>query len=110
MKQLTMQVSPAAALPEQAVKKYQQQLLPEIERIAAAYQYGYDTQYASVNVPFDAELVRLVQSVVQDKQKKQISALIVIGIGGSSLGTKAVHEALHGVYYNERTVHTKLYF
>lgn len=110
MKQLTMQVSPAAALPEQAIKKYQQQLLPEIERIAAAYQYGYDTQYASVNVPFDGQMVRLVQSMVQDKQKKRISALIVIGIGGSSLGAKAVHEALNGLYYNEKTTQTKLYF
>lgn len=110
MKQLIMHVNCAATLSEQSVKKYQHELHLEIERIAAAYQFAYDTPYASVNLPFDAEMVRLVESVVQDKQKKRIAALIVIGIGGSSLGAKAVHEALNGLYYNERTAHTKLYF
>lgn len=110
MKQLIMQVNGVAALSDQSIKKYQHELQLEIERIAAAYQYGYDTQYASVNLPFDAELVRLIEAVVQDKQKKRISALIVIGIGGSSLGTKAVHEALNGLYHNERIGQIKVYF
>ncbi|MBS1986448.1 hypothetical protein JST99_00755 [Candidatus Dependentiae bacterium] len=110
MKQVAMNMGPAGKLSPQEIEVYQQQLQPEIERVAAARWLGYETKYASVNLPFDQALIDEVQAVVRDKQKKRVAALIVIGIGGSSLGTKAVHEALNGLYYNEKTTATKLYF
>ena len=36
--------------------------------------------------------------------------LIVIGVGGSDLGTRAVHEALHGIYYNNHDPELQVYF
>lgn len=110
MKQLSMQVSKAGALTPEQLNSYQGQILPEVERIAAARGMGYESNYASVNVPFDTNMVHMVQTVVQEKQQLAPAALIVVGIGGSSLGTKAVHEALNGLYYNEKNVRTKLYF
>jgi len=85
------------------------QLLPEIDRIAAVHNNNYDTDYASVNLPFDEELLKTICSTVKEKKALQPTALVIIGIGGSNLGTMAVLEALRGKFYNEHH-ETKVYF
>lgn len=56
----------------------------------------YKTVYASVQLPFDDDLLARVQSVIQQKEKLSVRVLLVIGIGGSSLGAKAVLQAIQG--------------
>src|ERR671929_245235 len=85
------------------------QLLPEIERIAAAQTTGYSTKYASAHLPFDEELLKKITLAVKEKKTLQPTTLVVIGIGGSNLGTIAVLEAVRGAFYNHHH-ETKVYF
>lgn len=70
----------------------------------------YETDYASINVPFDESIVKKVKKVITEKQKLSIDSLVVIGIGGSNLGTLAIHQALNGLLYNDQNKIPSLYF
>lgn len=83
---------------------------PEIVALRDALTKGYETEYAACVLPRDAELLERVQAVVEEKQRLNPSALVVIGIGGSIVGTQAVLEALYGCYYNEQQPTCKVYF
>lgn len=89
--------------------KVQNKLLQEIDRIAAARTTGYTSEYASINLPFDEELLKITYAAVKEKKHLQPTTLVVIGIGGSNLGTIAVLEALRGKFYNEHQ-DIKIYF
>lgn len=84
-------------------------LVPEIERVSNALHKGYDTEYGSINLPFDYEALLNVKEYIKKKGEINPSALVLIGIGGSNLGTIALHEALHGPYFNELNPSIKLY-
>jgi len=56
----------------------------------------YETAYASLAVPFDETIQQKVLEVVIQKKKLAPTVLVVVGIGGSSLGAKAVHQAIFG--------------
>lgn len=85
-------------------------LYPEIERIKSALKQGYDTDYASINLLEDAHMLQQVKTIAQEKQALKPTVLVVIGIGGSHLGTAAIHEALYGKFYNEQNPAIKVYF
>ncbi len=70
---------------------------------------NYETNYAWINTLYDQEAINLVQVLVEKKRALSIDVLVVIGIGGSSLGTKAVHQAINGLFYNEQS-QFKVYF
>ena len=70
----------------------------------------YDTQFASLVVPFDADLQEHVKSLVKEKQILQPTVLVVIGIGGSALGAKAVHQAIRGRFYHANNPALRVYF
>ncbi len=70
----------------------------------------YQDGYSFINAPFDTSLFAGVASLIHQKQSLNPSMLIIIGIGGSNLGTKAVHEFLHGVYYNDQRPKMSCYF
>ena len=74
---------------------------PEIERIQQARSDGYNSVYASINVPFDQEILLNVKEIAEKKQKLEPAMVIVIGIGGSNLGTLAIYEALFGSISND---------
>jgi glucose-6-phosphate isomerase len=76
-------------------------LLPEIHRIYETRNNGYSTDYASINLPFDSELLKTIALTVKEKKSFCPTTLVVIGIGGSNLGTIAILEALRGKFYNE---------
>lgn len=84
-------------------------LKPEIERVATAWGSDYSSPYAFLSLPSDKTLIRTVQAVVNVQLKFEPTMLIVIGIGGSNLGTLAVHEALQGLLYNSFNP-LKIYF
>ena len=75
-------------------------LLPETDHIAAARNSGYTTDYGSIHLPFDEELLKTICSTVKEKKQLYPTTLVVIGIGGSNLGTIAVLETLRGKFYN----------
>jgi len=85
-------------------------LLPEIKRIQTARKNFYSTDYASVNVPFDIQNLQDVKALIALKKRLSPTAIVVVGIGGSNLGTIAVHKAINGVLYNEQDPKVKVYF
>ena len=76
-------------------------LLPEIDRVSHARSTNYLTDYASINLPFDKELIKTIIATAKEKKSLNPTTLVIIGIGGSNLGTIAILEALRGKYYNE---------
>lgn len=55
----------------------------------------YDADEASINLPFDDELLAVIRQAVKEKVSEKLRYIFVIGIGGSNLGTKAVYDALY---------------
>ena len=53
---------------------------------------GYSSPEAFINLPFDENNIKRVMEVA--KETSETDLIIVIGIGGSSLGAKAVYKAL----------------
>ncbi len=82
------------------LQKIGEQLTPEIDRIKAAWHTGYKTNYASLSTLFDTTMQQEVADLVAEKKALNPTLMIVIGSGGSSLGTLAVQQAIHGVLYN----------
>jgi glucose-6-phosphate isomerase len=84
-------------------------LEPEIARLKQAFTQQYDSIYASVYVPFDVAYHAKVQALIDEKKQLLATCLFVIGIGGSNLGILAIHEALHGILYNDLDPALKMY-
>lgn len=82
-------------------------LSSEINTISQARTQQYESPYASINLSFDHKMIKEVNELAQKKLTLNPQAIIVIGIGGSSLGTIAVLEALRGKFYND---HQKIKF
>lgn len=101
MKSIHFDHENSCQVPQEALKPLQAKLQTEIERIYDARTYDYDTDYASINLPFDGELIKTVTTAVKAAKSLNPTTLVVIGIGGSNLGTIAVLEALRGKFYNE---------
>ncbi|MCL5875914.1 MAG: hypothetical protein M1114_05575 [Candidatus Dependentiae bacterium] len=95
---------------DQTIAEFGAQLLPEIMRISQAQNSGYDTDYAFINVINDSALINEVKDLVDAKKKLRPTILLVIGIGGSNLGTLAIQQALYGVLYNEYQPDIKIYY
>lgn len=83
----------------------------EIEHLRTVYDApGYESEFASIKVPSDQEMIAKVEATIAEKKALHPTMLIVIGIGGSNLGAKAVHEALFGTYYNAQDPDIKVYW
>lgn len=67
----------------------------EILKEVAAKKTGvYDTHEHSIRLPLDAGILAEVQYQVERYFTTQLRYVIVVGIGGSNLGTQAVYDAL----------------
>ncbi len=60
----------------------------------------YDDERASLHLLDDIEMIEKVKTLVEEKKGLNPRYLVVIGIGGSNLGTMAVQEAILGRLYN----------
>jgi len=109
MKTITLDYEKTCQVDADTLKESQKKLEPEIERIHQTRDDDYSTQYASINLPFDENLIKTICATVKSKKALQPTALVVIGIGGSNLGTLAVLEALCGKFYNDHH-DIKVYF
>ncbi len=78
-----------------------QQLLDKAELYTARLKQvvasgDYVENEASVNLPSDETQLAPVQELVDAKVSSELKYHIVVGIGGSNLGTKAVYDAIYG--------------
>ena len=86
-------------------------LLPKIQELQTITQkHDYADDAASINLPSDQGLIQQSLALAHHKKLLKPSLLIVIGIGGSNLGTIAVHQALQGMLYNEQNPSLKVFF
>lgn len=79
------------------------QLALEIERMDAG-------DYAFTALPADMAMHERVDAVVAEKKALNPTALVVVGIGGSNLGTMAVQQAVYGTFYNEQQPEVSVYY
>lgn len=74
-----------------------QKLVPYISRLnTIAKKQNYEDDESSINLPFDHALHSAVRALKHKKTSRELKYIIVIGIGGSNLGAKAVYDALGG--------------
>lgn len=71
---------------------------PAIERVQAALHEGYDSPYSAAYLPFDSNLIDQICQLKRTVDVLKPRMLIVIGIGGSNLGTIAIQQAIFGSY------------
>ncbi len=57
---------------------------------------NYESAESSLNVPKDATLIPEIKALAAQKVSPNLKYSIVVGIGGSNLGTKAVYDAIFG--------------
>lgn len=110
MEKIDISIDHTAGVADTQLAEAVQQLKPEVERVAAAQKTGYESDYASINLPADAQMREQVKQVAAEHKKRKPTILVVIGIGGSNLGARAIHEALYGVQYNQHNPDLKVYY
>lgn len=69
----------------------------------------YNTKYAALYLPEDKQIINKVKDLAQKILDLNPTLFILIGIGGSNLGTIAVIEALYGSFYNNINNKIKFY-
>ncbi|MCA9388768.1 hypothetical protein KC644_03320 [Candidatus Berkelbacteria bacterium] len=85
-------------LDQDQLQDYFKKFEPELNKLKEARRLGYADDRASINAPFDTQGLNL--SFELAKKYSQTDTLIVVGIGGSNLGTLAVQEAILGKLHN----------
>ncbi|MFA6066354.1 MAG: hypothetical protein WC707_04220 [Candidatus Babeliaceae bacterium] len=81
--------------------KYITQLEPEMARVETTIQkQDFSTPYAWVNLPTFYEYHASCKKLIEEKKALGIDVLLLIGIGGSDAGARALYQAIHGVMGN----------
>lgn len=71
-------------------------ILPYIDHlIKVSNTKNYDFPESSINLPFDKKLLKEVQNLSKTKNSPKLKYIIIIGIGGSNLGTQAIYDAIY---------------
>jgi glucose-6-phosphate isomerase len=71
-------------------------ILEEIQLLQDALKQGYDTPYGAFYAPQDSHAIDVIKNLALTLQKSQPTLLMLVGIGGSNMGTLAVAQALLG--------------
>ena len=58
----------------------------------------YESEESSINLPFDTTTVKKVNELKERLVTKELKYVVNIGIGGASLDSKAIYDALYGHY------------
>lgn len=73
----------------------QTEIAPHIARLGQVFEEGdYTSVEASINVPFDEDLLSAVEAFASQFATSQLRYVFLVGIGGSNLGTDAIYQAL----------------
>ena len=99
-----------AMIPQQRILETAERLRPIIRNMANAISEGYEGDLASLCLPDDRLMLGKVRQVIGESLQLKPAYLIVIGIGGSNLGTIAVQEAILGKLYNQLTTAIKVLY
>jgi glucose-6-phosphate isomerase len=97
-------------VPKNQLPHYAAALGPEIGRLHHLRHQGYADHASFINLPFDDALRTQIHTLAAHCKALNPTALVVIGIGGSNMGTRAVHEALLGTYYNHHNPAIAIYW
>jgi glucose-6-phosphate isomerase len=81
-------------------------LVPAIAELSNEIKKKYSTRYAAFSLATDKKLITKILNL--SRKYSDVEVLIIIGIGGSNLGTMAVYEALKGKIEKEDA--KKVYF
>lgn len=73
-------------------------LLAEFRRIALLRSGAYASHNEVIRLPLDPNILGDVKKVAERFYTSQLKFIIVIGIGGSNLGTRAIYDALRGPF------------
>jgi glucose-6-phosphate isomerase len=85
-------------------------LQTEIKNMNTASLKKYEDDRCSINLPDDKEMLSKVKEVIQKKSELNPKYIVVVGIGGSNLGTIAVQEAVLGKLYNQLNPKVKILY
>ena len=99
-----------AMIPQQRILETSERLRLMIRNMANVISEGYEGNLASLHLTEDKRMVNKVRQAIGEKLQLKPAYLIVIGIGGSNLGTIAVQEAVLGKRYNQLTAATKVLY
>lgn len=100
MKQLIFSHICCSLVSDNELRSVFKRLQTEINKMNKAALLGYSDDRAAINLPIDKKNLQNVKAIIKKKLKLAPSCLIVVGIGGSNLGTMAVQEAVLGKLYN----------
>jgi len=89
-----------ALIPESRIFETAERIIPEIEKARSLLSTGYDDNFSFINLPDDKKHLNIIKELVREKLALDPRLLVVVGIGGSNLGTIAVQEAILGRLYN----------
>jgi glucose-6-phosphate isomerase len=67
-----------------------------ISHIKKVSENGYSDAESSINLPFDLVMLEEIKNVAEKVRTDNLKYIIVVGIGGSNLGAKAVYDAVRG--------------
>jgi glucose-6-phosphate isomerase len=104
---LTIQSS---LISENEINLLQQKIREELNRMNTALKNQYNDDRASLHLLEDTESVKNIKSLITEKRKLHPTYLVVIGIGGSNLGTLAIQEAILGKMYNQTGPATRILY
>lgn len=58
----------------------------------------YDYNESSINLPFDESIIKDVLELKEKLVSNKLKYIVVVGIGGANLGSKALYDAMFGYY------------
>jgi glucose-6-phosphate isomerase len=97
------------ALSEHEILKEGERLIPYIEQVKnVCLRYDYDVPEASLVLPAEDSFLKQSTDLAKKFRSSSLKLVVVIGIGGSNLGTQAIYEALYGHFKDITTVEKPL--
>ncbi len=86
-------------VPEREIKKSAKKLKNYLSRLKDIHgSKNYASPESLINLPFDEESKNKALKLAEEKKTSALKYILVIGIGGSNLGGKAVYDALRGAF------------
>ncbi len=110
MKPISFSYQNSCGIDSYAIEQQIDRLGTEIKQIQDSRVSAYATDYASLWIPEDQAMIATVRQIITHMGPLHPSVLVVIGIGGSNLGTKAIQEGVLGKFYNFQEPEPKIFY
>jgi glucose-6-phosphate isomerase len=110
MSTLTFSYQNSCLIDSAIIEKHISTLESTLEIMHNALSHAYETPYASLSLPFDTAMYKHIETLLHHVHLQRPELLIIIGIGGSNLGTYAIQQALQGLFYNELNRPCRVYY